>query len=50
MALNRQPFVAEMYSLNNNGPVQRHFFLFTMHGIPAQNELFQLPLHSLIHS
>gem|GEM_PF-6708886 len=48
MALSRQPFVAEMYSLNNNDPVQRHFFFFTMHGKPAQNELFQLLMLSRI--
>ncbi len=35
MALSRQPFVAEMYSLNNNGPIHRHIRRITMHGKPA---------------
>lgn len=46
MALSRQPFVAEMYSLNNNGAIQRHIRLITTHGKPAQNELSQLLMHS----
>lgn len=45
MALNRQPFVAEMYSLNNNGPVSASIRSIKKPLKPAKHEVF----HRLMH-
>jgi len=41
MPLNRQPFVAQMYSLNNNGPDQLHIHASRRRDKQAQHGLFR---------
>lgn len=46
MTLSRQPFVAEMYSLNNNGPIIQRIRIITKHDKRSQHALFQRLIRS----